>query len=149
MRRTTIGLLAFSAFAIAGCGSSGQSASRPRPPVPVNLTVYINNQRVLVSPRSVGAGPVIFTVTNQSTRTQTLAIHGVRSITIGPIATGPITPQGTAQVQVNFRRPGVYTLTSIPVARTQAARAVSPGIRAAALRIGRPRPSADNVLLLP
>jgi hypothetical protein len=145
MRRTTIGLLAFSAIAISACGSSQQVASRPRPPVPVNLTVYINNQHVLVSPRFVGAGPVIFTVTNQSTRTQTLAIKGA----LVPIATGPITPQATTQFQVNFRRPGIYTLISSPVARTQAARALPSAIQSALLRIGRPRPSADNVLLLP
>jgi hypothetical protein len=146
MRRTTIGLLALSAVTVAGCGSSQQSANLPRPPVPVNLTVYINNQRVLVSPNSVGAGPVIFIVTNQSSRTQTLAIHG----TLAPIATGPMTPGSTAQVQVNFRRPGIYLLTSTPIARRTAARALFRSrIQPAALRIGRRRPSADNVLLQP
>jgi hypothetical protein len=139
-----VGVVASSAILIAGCGTQ-QMAILPRPPTPVNLTVYISNQRVLVSPTFVGAGPVVFVVTNQSARTQTLSIHGGHA----PIATGPIVPQGTTQVQVNFRTPGLYVLASTPVRGTQAAQALPSPIRPAALRIGRPRPSADNQLLEP
>ncbi|MGZ4305288.1 MAG: hypothetical protein ACXVEW_06645, partial [Solirubrobacteraceae bacterium] len=92
MRTTTIGILGVSAIALAGCGSSKTFANRPRPPVPVNLTVYINNARVSVSPQAVGAGPIVFLVTNQAARAESLAIQ--RKGGAGTIAnTGPINPQ--------------------------------------------------------
>src|SRR5690349_17877921 len=102
MRRTTIGILGVSAIALAGCGSTKTFANRPRPPVPINLTVYVSNARVSVSPQAVGAGPVVFIVTNQAARAESLAIRQGGG---GSIAnTGPINPQGTAQVTVNLRR---------------------------------------------
>ena len=58
MCRWTIGMLAVGALAVSACGSTSQGATTPRPPAPVNLTVYIDNSRVSVSPTSVGAGPV-------------------------------------------------------------------------------------------
>ena len=76
MRTTTIGILGISSIALAGCGSSKTFANRPRPPVPVNLTVYINNARVSVSPHAVGAGPIVFIVTNQAARAESLARAG-------------------------------------------------------------------------
>ena len=45
-----IGIIILTTVAIAGCGSSGHFANHPSPPTPVNLTVYINNARVSVSP---------------------------------------------------------------------------------------------------
>ena len=53
---------------VSGCGSSGSFANKPRPATPVNLTVYINNARVSVSPGSVGAGQVVFIVANHAKR---------------------------------------------------------------------------------
>ena len=101
MRTTTIGILGVSAIAFAGCGSSKTFANDPRPATPINLTVYINNARVSVSPQAVGAGPVVFIVTNQAARAESLAIQ--RKGGGGSIAnTGPINPQGTAQVTVNL-----------------------------------------------
>jgi len=147
MRRTTIGILAVSALALAGCGSGSTFANRPRPPTPIDLTVYINNSRVLVSPNSVGAGPVIFIVTNSSTKTRTLSIqHGADGSSLAD--TGPITPEATAQITVDFK-PGDYTVTTNPTGQTDASRAIPTGVHPAALHIGRPRPSADNVLLQP
>ena len=48
--RTTIGMLAVSALAVSACGATSKGATTPRPPAPVNLTVYIDNSRVSVSP---------------------------------------------------------------------------------------------------
>ncbi len=59
-------MLACAALAVSACGSSATGATTPRPPAPVNLTVYIDNSRVSVSPSSVGAGPVEFIITNQA-----------------------------------------------------------------------------------
>jgi hypothetical protein len=148
MRRTTIGILAVTAASLAGCGSGSTFANLPRPATPIDLTVYISNQRVLVSPSSVGAGPVIFIVTNGSAKTQALTIQRVGG---GALAsTGPITPQATAQVTVNFKQPNQdYTITTSPAGSTDASRSIPSSISAATLHIGASRPSADNVLLQP
>ena len=147
MRTTTIGILGISAIALTSCGSGKTFANHPRPPAPVNLTVYINNARVSVSPQAVGAGPVVFIVTNQAGRAETLAIQHKGGA--GSIAnTGPINPQGTAQVTVNLRR-GVYTVATTTNGATEAARAATSPIHAATLVIGRRRQSASSQLLQP
>jgi hypothetical protein len=147
MRRTTIGFLTVVAVALAGCGSTKTFANLPRPPTPIDLTVYINDARVSVSPNSIGAGPVNFIVTNQSSKTQTLAIEN--PTTGRPVAnTGPINPQGTAQVTVDFK-PGDYSVATGPSGQTDAQLAQPTAIHPAALHIGRERPNADNVLLQP
>jgi hypothetical protein len=147
MRTTTIGILGIGAIALAGCGSGKTFANDPKPPVPVNLTVYIGSSRVSVSPTGVGAGPVVFIVTNQSTDAETLAIQ--RKGGSGSIAdTGPINPQGTAQVTVNLSR-GDYTVATTSAGTTEAARSQASPIHSATLHIGRPRPSASDQLLQP
>ena len=89
---------------------SGSFANDPRPPSPVNLSVYIDNSRVSLSPQSVGAGPVVFIVTNQADKSESLAIvhKGRTSIADALADTGPINPQATAQVKVNFRPRGLH-----------------------------------------
>jgi hypothetical protein len=150
MRRTTIGLFALAAIALAGCGSTKTFANRPRPPTPVDLTVYINDARVSVSPNSIGAGPVNFIVTNQSTKTQTLSIQDSVDPSHLLASTGPINPEGTAQVTVDFTMPNhEYTVATGPTGQTQAALAQPTTIHPAALHIGAERPNADNVLLQP
>jgi hypothetical protein len=149
MRRMTIGILGIGALTVAGCGGSGTFANKPRPPVPVNLTVYINNARVSVSPRSVGAGPVVFIVTNQSTKAESLAVMPKGGPASRALAdTSPINPQATAQVTVNVN-PGEYTVSTTTGGATEAARATASPIRSARLHIGPPRPSASNQLLQP
>src|SRR6476620_10639061 len=74
MRRTIVWIVGICALALAGCGGSGSFANDPRPPSPVSLTVYIGNARVSLSPQSVGAGPVVFIVTNQADTSESLAI---------------------------------------------------------------------------
>jgi hypothetical protein len=122
------------ALAAAGCGSSGHFAAETAPPAPVDLSVLIGNSRVQLSPARVGAGPVLLLVTNQSPRNETLMVRRRR---FGYLATtGPISPQSTAQLQVNFRTPGFYALV---------ARRVAPAI----LRVGRSRRGGDSSLLQP
>ena len=109
-RRWTSGILAVIALTAAGCGGGATFANKPRPPTPVNLTVYINNARVSVSPSSVGAGPVVFIVSNAADQTVSLNIGTSDGSSIG--TTGPINPQSTAQVTVDFRDPGTYTVSA-------------------------------------
>ena len=110
-----IGIIVVATSVIAGCGSSGHFANHPSPPTPVNLTVYINNQRVSVSPSSVGAGPVVLIVTNQANTAQSLTVLPAGASAAQPIAdTGPINPQATAQLTVNLNTPGAYTVGISP-----------------------------------
>ncbi len=143
-RRTTIGMLAVSALAVSACGASSQGATTPRPAAPVNLTVYIDNSRVSVSPTSVGAGPVAFIITNQASQAESLAILAAGSAAGQPLAnTGPINPQATAQVTVNFS-PGRYSLSTGGGSGSSSA-----AIRGASLSVGKARANSNNQLLQP
>ena len=148
MRFRMIGVVGLSGLALAGCGSiGGKAATLVRPPTLINLTVYVNDSRVSVSPTSVGAGPVVFIVTNQASNAEALSIS--LSGASQPLAsTAPINPQGTTQVAVNFR-PGDYTIDTATQGGTDAALSVTPPIRSAAIHIGRERPSSSNQLLQP
>jgi hypothetical protein len=149
MRRTTIGIVAIGAIAIAGCGGSSKFANQPRPATPVDLTVYINDSRVSVSPASVGAGPVIFIVTNQSSHAQSLAVLPAGASAAQPLANaGPINPQATAEFTVNFTDVGDYTVTtSANGSGDSAFGPVTP--QAATLHVASKRPSSSSVLLQP
>ena len=117
-----IGIIVFIVGTVAGCGSSEHFVNHPSPPVPVNLTVYINDQRVSVSPSSVGAGPVVLIVTNQARTAQSLTVLSAGSSAGQPLAdTGPINPQATTQVTVNLNTPGSYTVATAPNGSTEAA----------------------------
>ena len=134
----------------AGCGSGGgHFANQPRPPSPINLTVYINDQRVSISPNKVGAGPIVFIVTNQASKAVSLSVLPAGVSAAQPLAdTGPISPQATAQVTVDFNSPGDFVVTGIS-GTTQASEALPSGIAPALLHIGKQRPSASNQLLSP
>jgi uncharacterized protein involved in exopolysaccharide biosynthesis len=146
MCRWTIAILASSALAVSACGSTARGVTTPRPAAPADLTVYIDNSRVSVSPTTVGAGPVAFVITNQASQAESLSILRSGASAGQPLAdTGPINPQGTSQVTVDFSSPGTYSLAT--------GGGGDPGsggaIRAAQIHIGRKRSSSDNQLLQP
>jgi hypothetical protein len=147
MRRWTFGIFAVLALTAAGCGGGTTFANKPRPPIPVNLTVYINNARVSVSPSSVGAGPVLFIVSNAADQTVSLNIGNSEGSSIG--TTGPINPQSTAQVTIDFRDPGKYTVSAGKTGKTQAEQNQPSSISSATLHIGKQRPNGSNQLLQP
>ena len=147
MRIRTIGQLALSALVLAACGSAGgTSASLPRPPNPVNMTVYVNDSRVSVSPNTVGAGPITFIVTNQASNAESLAIARAGGSTLA--STAPINPQGTTQVSVDFK-PGDYTITTGSKGKNDAQLSKQSSIRPASIHIGRERASSNNSVLQP
>ena len=151
LRRSTITMVGLVALVATGCGSgnSAHFANLPRPPSPVNVTVYINDQRVSVSPTFTGAGPVVFIVTNQASRAQSMTILPAGVSAAQAIAdTGPISPQATAQVKVDLHK-GRYVVATGPGGQTEAAAATPTGIHPAVLSIGRKRPSASNQLMAP
>ena len=141
-------MLVIAAVGVAGCGGGSHYANLPRPPSPINLTVYINDHRVSLSPTSVGAGPVELIVTNQASNAESLTVLPAGANGSQPLAdTGPISPQGTAQVTVNLKSPGDYMVGISP--SSDAAAAAQRGIQAATLHVGHPRPNASSQLLQP
>ena len=147
MRRTTLGTLLLAAAMLAGCGGGSHFANHARPPAPVNLTVYVNDQRVSVSPSSVGAGPVLLIITNQSSNAESLSITSADSKSVGD--TGPISPQATTQLTVDLNKPGDYTVGIAPDSSTEAASATPTGIQSALIHVGSPRPSSNNEVAQP
>jgi len=148
MRRTTTGMLIAGAVIVSGCGSSsGGSPTASRPAAPVNLTVYVNDAKVSVSPAGVGAGPVVFFVTNQASHAEALTISGAGgSQTLA--STAPINPQATTQVSVDLK-PGDYTIATAPHGSTDASLSAPTSITAASIKIGPARPSSNSSLLAP
>lgn len=146
---TTFGMLAATLFLAAGCGSSSTFANKPRPPVPVNLTVYINDARVSVSPSSVGAGEVVFIISNQASTAVTFTVHAGGSTAQSLASSGPINPQSTDQVAVDFSHPGYYTLATSSGGGTDASAASSRSIQPAVIHVGQARASASDQLLQP
>jgi hypothetical protein len=126
---------------LAGCGGSeADYKNKPRPPSPINVTASINTDRVSVSPRRFGAGPIVLTVSNQTGDSQTVTFEtnelageqgGLRT------RTSPIGPRHTATLQVDVRK-GTYALAT----RDRS-------INAAAIEVGKRRESAQNDLLEP
>ena len=143
MRRTAaLAPLAVGAvLALGGCGSSSADYKNdPRPPGPIIITGYIDDQRVSVSPRSRGAGPISLIVTNQTGAAQRVTLESANAAGTGPglkQVTAPISPRDTATLKADVE-PGRY---SVHVG--------ADGIAAAALRVGPQRASAQNDLLQP
>jgi hypothetical protein len=128
------------AAVLAGCGASADSRTDPRPPAPIILTASISDQRVSVSPRRFGAGPISLIVTNQTKTAQRVTLESVDAAGRGPglrQVTAPISPRDTATLKADVE-PGRY---SVHVAGD----AIDP----AALRVGPERESAQNDLLQP
>jgi hypothetical protein len=128
------------ACAAAGCGGGGDYANEPRPPAPIGVTAAISDQEISVSPKTFGGGPVVFTISNQTSQAQTLTLEtrelggsrpGLKQ------TTGPINPHGTAVLKVEMRQ-GSYALS-----------VRGGGIPSVTLKVGRTRPSAQDQLLQP
>jgi hypothetical protein len=125
---------ALAAIAVSGCGGDDEARSEQRPPVAVNLSVQIGTERVTVSPDGVGAGPVTLLVANQSGASQILTVDGPRLRR----AVGPIPPGDTATLKITMGT-GEFTIGAEE----------SAGLDPATVKVGPPRKSAQNELLLP
>jgi hypothetical protein len=136
--RRIIGASALAVIALTGCGGGKDFANKPRPPVPLQLTGVITKQKVTISPRKVGAGPVVITVSNQTGAAHTLTLdgQGVQE------RVGPINPLDTAQLQKTLK-PGRYTVTA------GSEQATASAIAPATLVIGKERASGSDKVLLP
>jgi hypothetical protein len=125
----------------AGCGGEeADYANEPRPPSPIVISAAISPERVSVSPRTFGAGPVTLIVTNQTERAQELTLETEEIGGSEPGIeqnSGPINPGDTAQLQADLRR-GTYRVA-----------VDSSGIASVSLRVGAERKSSQDELLQP
>jgi hypothetical protein len=145
--RTKLGVLLLAAVTLTGCGGGSHFANGPRPAVPINVSVYIDDQRVSVSPTSVTPGAVAITITNQSSNAQSVAVvpaGGSSAIT----TTGPISPQANDQVTVKLAA-GQYSVGIAPANSTQAAAATPTGIVPGLLTVRGKRSTSNNQVLQP
>ncbi len=140
IRAGALPALCAAGLALAGCGED-DFENEPRPPVPVQLTGVITEQKVTVSPNELGAGPVVITVSNQTKASHTLTLESADGGTIRE-QVGPINPLDTATLQRTLE-PGEYTV------RAGSETAVPREITPATLTIGQERKSGSDELLLP
>jgi hypothetical protein len=137
MRRTAVAGLAV-ALALAGCGGGKDFENKPRPPVTLELTGVITKEKVTISPKKVGAGPVEIKISNQSGASRMITLEGNgEQESIGPVSALSV---GTLQKTL---KPGRYTVK----AGSEAATATE--IEPATLVIGKERASASDKVLLP
>ena len=125
-------LLVLAAVVAAGCGSEDH-ANEPRPPVPIDLSARIDNGRVEIAPRDVGAGVATITISNQSADEVELSFNGPGQDS----QTDGIPAGGVSSIKLDLAE-GDYLIEPD----------VS-SIASAELAVGPPRKSAQNELLLP
>jgi hypothetical protein len=125
-------LAILTALAVAGCGQS-DFANDPRPAPPLEITVKISDDGVLVSPRDFGAGLVNFTIANLSQDRATLVIDGPT-----PAQSDEMPAGGNTLLKADMR-PGSYQLSAEG----------PPNVAPFLLQVGSDRPSGSNDLLLP
>jgi hypothetical protein len=61
---------------VTGCGDDDDFENEPRPPVPIQLTGVITDERVTVSPRTIAPGPIVLIISNQTDRPHGLTLQG-------------------------------------------------------------------------
>jgi len=131
-----IGILGATATIASGCGGGSETfKNNPGPPAPINITGSVSNSRVMISPRSFGAGPINLYVTNAASKSVTLT---VRSTSGAPVA---------RLQSINPDTPGVVKFDAAP--GDYQVIASQPGIRPAELHVGNERPSAASDVLQP
>jgi hypothetical protein len=124
------------AVGIAGCGDEDH-VNHDRPPASINVTAAIADGGIHVSPRRFGAGPIRLIVSNQTAAPQELTFETGGDTSGITQTTAPISPDGTATLEVDVTE-GDYEIST-----------GERRIRSTAVAVGAPRPSAQNELLQP
>jgi hypothetical protein len=133
-----VAIFAAVAALAAGCGDE-DFENEPRPPVPMELTGVIQDDKVTVSPsRNIGAGPFVITISNQTDANRTITLEGESIVE----EVGPVEPLETATIQRTLA-PGSYEV------KAGSTKAVPRKIAPALLDIGAERKSSSGDLLLP
>jgi hypothetical protein len=137
-RAVAIAIAAAVALAAAACGTTENRRNEPRPPTRIVITGSISTDRVSISPRRFGAGPISLIVANLTDASQQVTLEATDRTRPGVRQeTAPINPRDTAELRADLRS-GRYTV-----------HVTGGGIAAATLRVGKRRPSAQNDLLQP
>lgn len=137
MMRAATAVLTLATFSLVACGQE-EFANEPRPATAIELTGVIQEDKVTVSPRKVGAGPVTITVSNQTDDPHTVVLAGDRS----RAEVGPINPLDTGTIQKTLE-PGIYEV------RAGSTKALPREIKPAELDIGKQRKSSADEVGLP
>lgn len=132
LRAGALCLLASASMVLAACGED-DFPNEPRPASPVELTAAIDAQSVTVSPKSLGAGLVNLTISNQTAEPLRLTLEGPTSET-----SGEIPPGATGSIKAALEE-GDY----------EAAAGAEIGIKPDTLAVGPARPTSQNELLQP
>lgn len=139
LRRAGLGAATVSLLAgFSGCGDEDAYKNDPRPPKTLVISAAILPDKVSVSPKSFGAGPISLTIANETDASQRISI--VREVNGQPQAneqTGPINPHDTATLKADVEE-GEYEV-----------RVEGESIAAATITVGAQRESAQNELLQP
>ena len=126
------------AVVLAGCGSDSSYKNDPRPAKTIVIAAAIGPDKVSVSPRQFGAGPISLTVANETDASQRISIvRKVNGQNQANEQTGPINPHDTATLKADVDE-GSYEI-----------RVEGDSIAAARITVGAPRKSAQNELLQP
>lgn len=135
--RIRCALVVVGALAATGCGDEEEHANRERPAASINVTAAIADGRIHVSPRRFGAGPIRLIISNQTASAQELTFATGGKAAGVTQSTAPIRPSGTATLEVDVPE-GDYELS-----------AADGGVQPAGVKVGAPRASAQDQLLLP
>jgi hypothetical protein len=127
-------------LALAGCGED-DFENEPRPPTPVQLSGVITEEKVTVSPKELGAGPVVITISNQTKDAHSVTLESLDGGNVRE-ETASINPLDVATIQRTLD-PGTYEV------RAGSEQAVEREIEPATLNIGSERKSGSDELLLP
>lgn len=127
---------------VAGCGTAARDyKNTDRPAASIVVSASIDDDAVSVSPKRLGAGPITLVITNQSASSQQITLETTDEPGSGPgvtaVKTGPINPRETASVKAEVE-PGTYDLS-----------VRGSDVRAARIKVGKPRESSQNELLQP
>jgi len=135
-RKASLVVAAATVLAVSACGSTKRYANNPRPPDLVILATAVTNDRVAVVPARIGAGPVEFTLANETGASQTVTVASDQAGQLR-LQTPPINPGDTASLKTVLKTGG-YTV-----------RVDGSTIRASRVAVGPSRPSAQNTLIEP
>ena len=140
-RATSWALAVAGLLGLAACGEEDDHVNRERPAASITVTAAVIDGRINVSPRSFGAGPIRLIVTNQTDAALKITFEtdevGGNSPGVTR-TTAPIGPSATATLEVDDVREGDYAIS-----------AADGDIEPVSVKVGAPRPSAQNELLQP
>jgi hypothetical protein len=146
-RGTRLGALvacaALLAAGLSACGGGEDFANEPRPATTLVTSGVITEEEVEVSPNTIGSGPVILSISNQTSDSHRAMVVGeAEDGTKINEEAGPINPQDTLELQLNLPK-GRYQV------RAASDEPFADEIEPARLIVDDDRPSSSDELLLP